>query len=122
MSLGGLRIRDEVLQAMYWMLGEEIAHEVDAAYVARFLAEPADDIAGALATLVRERLVLRGAREGGYRLSREGIAEGARRFHDEFGDITRQAHGECAPGCTCHTEEGEGKPCPSTVGAGAAGA
>lgn len=115
MRVEGLRVRDEVLQVMYWMLGEEIAHEVDATYVARFLAEPEGAIARALETLSRDRLVLRGGREGAYRLSQDGMAEGGRRFQDEFGDITKQAHGECAPGCWCHTPEGEGKPCPSTL-------
>lgn len=115
MSLDELRTRDEVLQVMYWLLGEDIAHEVDAPYVARFLAMPEDSIAGALETLARQRLLLRGGRPGVYRLSREGMAEGGKRFRDEFGDITKQAHGECAPGCWCHTPEGEGKPCPSTL-------
>lgn len=113
MSLEGIRARDEVLQIMYWMLGEGIAHEVDSAYVARFLAEPRESVAVALAALARDRLVVQGGRDGAFRLSREGIVEGARRFQDEFGDITKQAHGECAPGCTCHTEEGAGKPCPN---------
>ena len=114
MSVDDLRIRDEVLQVMYWMLGEGIAHEVDAPYVARFLAEPQDAIQAALERLARERLLVHGGREGAYRLSQDGMREGARRFNDEFGDITKQAHGECAPGCTCHTPEGEGKPCPTT--------
>lgn len=113
MSLEELRARDEVLQAMYWMLGEGIAHEVDAAYIARFLALPERDIADAVGVLARERLVLRGGASGQYRLSDDGIREGGRRFHDEFRDLTKQPHGECAPGCWCHKPEGEGKPCPS---------
>lgn len=113
MSLEELRARDEVLQAMYWMLGENIAHEVDAAYLARFLALPERDIADAVGVLARERLVLRGGAPGQYRLSEDGIREGGRRFHDEFRDLTKQPHGECAPGCWCHKPEGEGKPCPS---------
>lgn len=120
MSLDGLRMRDEVLQVMYWMLGENIAHEVDAAYVARFLALSEADIAGALAVLARGRLVLRGGEPGRFRLSEDGIREGGRRFHDEFRDLTKQPHGECAPGCWCHKPEGEGKPCPSLAKAGVA--
>ncbi len=100
---------------MYWMLGEKIAHEIDAAYLARFLALPEPAIAEALTVLDRERLVLRGGAPGRYRLSEDGMHEGGRRFQDEFGDLTRQAHGECAPGCWCHTPEGEGKPCPSVL-------
>ncbi|CAN5198353.1 hypothetical protein BH18CHL2_BH18CHL2_08710 [soil metagenome] len=114
MSLESIRSRDEVLQVMYWMLGENIAHEVDAAYLARFLAEPVGAIGAALTVLERDGLVVGGGGPGSYRLSREGMREGGRRFLDEFGDITKQAHGECAPGCTCHTPEGAGKPCPTT--------
>lgn len=120
MSLERLRMRDEVLQVMYWMLGEDIAHEVDAAYVARFLDLPDADIGDALEVLARERLLLHGASTGRYRLSEAGIHEGGRRFADEFRDLTKQAHGECAPGCWCHTPEGEGKECPSVTKALAA--
>lgn len=115
MSLDDLKVRDEVLQVMFWMLGENIAHEIDAAYVARFLAIPEDAIANALDVLARERLVLRGASPERYRLSEDGMHEGGRRFHDEFRDLTKQAHGECAPGCWCHKPEGEGKECPSVT-------
>lgn len=120
MSMDRLRVRDEVLQVMYWMLGETIAHEVDAPYVARFLNLPATEIGEALEVLARERLVLHGAAAGRYRLSEDGIREGGRRFADEFRDLTKQAHGECAPGCWCHTAEGEGKECPSVTKARAA--
>lgn len=115
MSLDDLRVRDEVLQVMFWMLGENIAHEIDAGYVARFLDLPEERIAAALMVLARERLVLRGAALGRYRLSEDGMREGGRRFQDEFRDLTKQAHGECAPGCWCHTPEGEGKECPSVT-------
>ena len=115
MSMDRLRARDEVLQVMFWMLGENIAHELDAPYVARFLGLPESVIADALQVLARERLVLHGASPDRYRLSQDGIREGGRRFADEFRDLTKQAHGECAPGCWCHTAEGEGKECPSVT-------
>lgn len=120
----GVKARDEVLQVMYWMLGEGLAHEVDASYVARFLVVPEADVAHALRGLREARLVLRGGAEGTYRLTKQGIEEGGRRFDDEFRDLTRQAHGECAPGCWCHSPEGEGRPCPSQTraAAGASGA
>jgi len=120
MSIDDLKVRDEVLQVMFWMLGENIAHEIDARYLARFLSLEEDAIANALVVLARERLVLRGAEPGRYRLSEDGIHEGGRRFQDEFRDLTKQAHGECAPGCWCHTPEGEGKECPSVTKAKAA--
>jgi len=40
MSIDDLKVRDEVLQVMFWMLGENIAHEIDARYLARFLSLP----------------------------------------------------------------------------------
>ena len=120
MSIDDLKVRDEVLQVMFWMLGENIAHEIDAAYVARFLDLPEAAISSALTVLARERLVLHGAEPGRYRLSQDGMREGGRRFQDEFRDLTKQAHGECAPGCWCHTPEGEGKECPSVTKAKAA--
>lgn len=119
-SMDRLRVRDEVLQVMYWMLGETIAHEVDAAYIARFLDLPVADISVALDVLARERLLLHGATAERFRLSEDGIREGGRRFADEFRDLTKQAHGECAPGCWCHTPAGEGKECPSVTRARAA--
>lgn len=115
MSMDRLRARDEVLQMMFWMLGENIAHELDAPYVARFLGLPESVIADALQVLARERLVLHGASPDRFRLSEDGIREGGRRFADEFRDLTKQAHGECAPGCWCHTPDGEGKECPSVT-------
>jgi len=114
-----VQARDEVLQVMYWMLGEGLAHEVDAPYVARFLVVPEDDVALALRGLREAHLVLRGAGPATYRLTKRGIEEGGRRFNDEFRDLTKQAHGECAPGCWCHSPEGEGKPCPSETRAAA---
>jgi len=120
MSVDDLKVRDEVLQVMFWMLGENIAHEIDAGYVARFLDLPEESIASALTVLARERLVLHGAESWRYRLSEDGMREGGRRFQDEFRDLTKQAHGECAPGCWCHTPEGEGKECPSVTKAKAA--
>jgi hypothetical protein len=115
-----VQARDEVLQVMYWMLGEGIAHEVDPAYVARFLVMPHDTVAAALAGLRDAGLVLRGGAAESYRLTKDGIEEGGRRFHEEFRDLTKQPHGECAPGCWCHSPEGEGKPCPSVTRAASA--
>lgn len=102
---------------MYWMLGENIAHEADARFLAKFLDLSESIIAQALVELHRHALLFRGGATGSFRLSGAGIREGGRRFRDEFADLTKQPHGECMPGCSCHTPEGEGKPCPSTVAA-----
>lgn len=101
-----LRLRDEILQMMYWMRGEGLVDAPGAGDLLTFLAgraEPAR-LEGELATMVDAGLLER-AGEAGYRLTDEGAVEGARRFSDEFDGLTGQAHGECAdPDCDCHTD------------------
>lgn len=95
-----LRIRDEVLQAMYWMHSEGLAETPSAAELARFLAIST----GALADYL-ERFVADGYLEaagGGYRLTADGQETGKRTFAEEFADLTRPSHGECDEDCWCH--------------------
>jgi hypothetical protein len=89
-ELERLRIRDEVLQALYWMHAEGLADAPPAAELARFLAVHAGD---------------------GYRLSDEGERQGKRAFADEFADMTRQGHGECDEDCWCHESPEEAARC-----------
>ena len=76
----GLAALDEILQVMYWLRGERLA--------ACGLVQPAE-----------------GQAPGGtprYALTAAGVHEGARRFADEFADLTRPGHYECAdPDCEC---------------------
>src|SRR5512144_1763687 len=60
-ELQALQVRDEVLQAMYWMSSEGLADRPAAAELARFLAVPAETLSPFLERFTRE----------GY-LSREG--------------------------------------------------
>jgi hypothetical protein len=95
-----LRIRDEVLQAMYWMRSEGLADAPTALELARFLAVPAETL-----TRYLERFVSDGYLEpapGGYRLSALGEEAGKRGFAEEFADLTRPTHGECDDDCWCH--------------------
>lgn len=113
-ALDALFWRDEILQALYWMQGEGLADATDAASLAPLLA-------GDVATLARELERLAGEGDlvrddGRYRLSERGAREGARRFQQEFAELTHLAHGECAPGCSCHDPAHAGEPCPSHSG------
>jgi hypothetical protein len=104
-----LRIRDEVLQAMYWMHSEGLADAPPAAELARFLAVPAETL-----TPYLERFVADGHLErtpDGYRLSAEGERRGKRSFADEFADMTRPGHGECDDDCWCHDSPEEAARC-----------
>lgn len=99
-ELDALRVRDEVLQAMYWMRGEELDAAPDAENLARFVGLPADLLETQLEALVADGKLER--RAGGYRLSEEGSKLGARSFADEFSDLTKPGHGECDDDCWCH--------------------
>ena len=95
-----LRMRDEVLQAMYWMHAEGLGDAPSSEELARFLAVPA-----ATLTAYLERFVADGHlehAEGGYRLSTAGEQAGKRTFADEMSEITGASHGECDADCWCH--------------------
>lgn len=95
---------DEILQLMFWLQGEALASAVDAATLVRFLPIDASEAERLLNLLVRRGL-LESAASGpaSYALTGIGRQEAARRFADEFADMTKPGHGECAdPDCDCH--------------------
>jgi hypothetical protein len=104
-----LRIRDELLQAMYWMSSEGLADAPSAAELARFLTVPADTLSVYLKRFVADGyLEPQGA---GYRLTATGEETGKRSFADEFADLTRPTHGECDDDCWCHEDPEEAARC-----------
>ena len=108
-ELEALKVRDEVLQAMYWMRSEGLAESPAAAELARFLAVPADTLGAYL-----ERFAAEGWLEpadGGYRLSATGEERGKRTFAEEFADMTTPGHGECDDDCWCHDSPEEAARC-----------
>ena len=104
-----LRIRDEVLQAMYWMRAEGIADAPAEPELARFLAVPAETLRPYLDRFVADGLLERTG--GGIALTAQGQQEGKRAFADEFADMTRQGHGECDEDCWCHDSPEEAARC-----------
>ena len=100
-ELERLRIRDEVLQAMYWMHAEGIASEPAAEELGRFLGVAVPKLTPYLESFADEGLLER-ADSGGYRLGDEGERIGKRTFADEFAGLTGGSHGECADDCWCH--------------------
>ena len=108
-ELDALRVREEVLQAMYWMHAEGLAASPSAAELARFLAVPA----GVLSPYL-ERFADEGYLEpagDGYRLTALGEETGKRSFAEEFADLTRPGHGECDDDCWCHDSPEEAARC-----------
>jgi len=95
-----LRRRDEVLQVLFWMRGEGIGDAVRPGEITGFLDIPERDLRRVLDQMVEDGLVL--DHEGKFRLTESGLAEGRRRFVEEFAPLLRQGHGECNdPECPC---------------------
>ena len=105
-----LRIRDEVLQAMYWMRSEGLADAPTAKELSRFLAVSEPTLAPYLERLARDGY-LEVAGAGRYGLSPSGEEAGKRGFAEEFADLTRPTHGECDEDCWCHDSPQEAARC-----------
>jgi hypothetical protein len=104
-----LRIRDEVLQAMYWMRAEGLADSPAAAELARFLAVPAGTLAPYLERFAADGHLERAGE--GWALTPTGVETGKRTFAEEFADLTRPTHGECDEDCWCHESPEEAARC-----------
>jgi hypothetical protein len=95
-----LRVRDELLQAMYWMHSEAISTTPTAQELSRFLAVPESLLVAYLDRFVADGLLESAA--DCYWLSPTGMETGKRTFADEMADLTRPTHGECDENCWCH--------------------
>ena len=104
-----MRVRDEVLQAMYWLRSEGIDAAPEPRTLARFLAVPHETLGPYL-----ERFAVDGLLEAegnGFRLTDRGEQAGKRTFADEFAGLTGQGHGECDEDCWCHDSPEEAARC-----------
>ena len=92
---------DELLQIMFWLRNEGLLPDVSAVDLARFVPQPADSLQRVLDDMAAAGYVR--AVNGRYTLTDNGAREGARRFADEFAELTKPGHGECDdPDCDCH--------------------
>jgi hypothetical protein len=108
-ELEAIRIRDEVLQAMYWMRSEGLADTPSADELARFLAVPAATLRPYLERFSADGYIEPAA--DGWRLSPSGEEMGKRTFAEEFADLTKPTHGECDDDCWCHESPEEAARC-----------
>jgi hypothetical protein len=108
-ELEALRIRDEALQAMYWMRSEGLADAPNPSELARFLAVPAATLAPYLERFVRDGYLAPSG--SGYALTERGADIGKRTFAAEFADLTRPTHGDCDDDCWCHDSPEEAARC-----------
>lgn len=108
-ELDVLRVRDEVLQAMYWMHAEGLSSSPTAEELSRFLAVPAPALNAFLVRFAKDGLL---ERDGpGYRLSAAGTEAGRRTFAEEMSELTGPTHGECDEDCWCHDSPEEAARC-----------
>ncbi len=108
-ELDALRVREEVLQALYWMRSEGLGDAPHLAELARFLAVPAGTLAAYLERFVEEGDLERTG--GGYALTPVGAEAGKHTFAEEFADLTKPGHGECDEDCWCHDSPEEAARC-----------
>ncbi len=108
-ELEALQVRDEVLQAMYWMRAEGLDDAPSAEVLARFLAVPPDTLGAFLERFLAEGYL--DSEATGYSLTDLGAELGKRTFADEFSGLTGAAHGECAEDCWCHSSPEEAARC-----------
>ena len=99
--------KDELLQVMYWLRGEDLAEDASADDLVRWVGKETMEIHSLLVELAEARLlevvddtmakdVIR------FRLTNSGVKEGGRRFADEFSEMTKPGHYECSdPNCEC---------------------
>ena len=108
-ELDALRVRDEVLQAMYWMRSEGLAESCTAGQLARFLAVPEATLAAYLERFADDGWLERAG--DGYAMTSQGEEAGRRAFAEEFADLTGPTHGECDEDCWCHDSPEEAARC-----------
>lgn len=108
-ELEALRVRDEVLQALYWMRSEGLAEAPPASELARFLAVPAATLLPYLERFCADGYLSHVG--DGYALTEAGETTGKRTFAEEFADLTRPTHGECDEDCWCHESPEEAARC-----------
>lgn len=102
--------RDEILQVMYWMLGEGLSDAVDAGQVQVFLGGDGPQLEQILEQVAAEGFLERRP-DGRYVLSELGKDAGKRSFALEFEGLLGQAHGECGPDCWCHKSAARAAQC-----------
>ncbi len=108
-ELDALRVREEVLQAMFWMRSEGLGDAPSSAELARFLAVPAVTLAPYLERFTREGYL--DTAGTGFALTERGLEAGKRTFAEEFADLTKPGHGECDDDCWCHDSPEEAARC-----------
>jgi len=99
--------QDEILQVLFWLRGEGLGNVVALAELNRFLTMKQSDLNEAIQRLIDNDLLKSTPHDDDtfrVSLTEAGVAEGQRRFKDEFENyLGQESHMECEdPNCDCH--------------------
>ncbi len=104
-KINNLKLRDEILQVMYWMTGEGLGSEFSIADLQKFLPREQAILTQDIQLMVSSGL-LKSVKSNTFALTAQGQLEGGRRFADEFESMIKPGHFECdEPDCDCHNPE-----------------
>ncbi len=109
-ELNHLFWKDEILQVMYWMFGEELSNKVSAKQWESLLNTTYEELEFHFNKLIEESLLRKSNdREiNFYELTEKGRKEAGKRFAGAFDGMQKAGHGECGPDCEfCYGEDGE---------------
>lgn len=98
MTFDELRLRDEILQVLYWLRGEGLGESATARQVSVLVGFPEDQVSSLFVSMQADGLLIATAL-GVVELTELGGKEGGQRFGQEFADITNASHGACGPDC-----------------------
>lgn len=98
-----LKLRDDVLQVLFWVRGEGLGEDADPTELSIWLGMESHLLTPILDAMRRDGYLVPGRRPCSWALSDLGLAEGGRRFTEEFADagLGASGHGECGPECDC---------------------
>lgn len=102
--------KDEILQVMYWMYGEELGKRVSAKQLEGLLNARYEQLELHFNKLVGDGLLKSNAADGSisFELTDKGRKEAGQRFAGAFEGLQKAGHGECGPDCEfCYGENGE---------------
>lgn len=109
-ALDAMFWREEILQVLFWMQGEDLAEAAGLRDLAVFLSGDEKTVAHHLEKLEREGYLVRQSDTDRFALSEQGRQEARRCFADAFEGMQKQGHGECSPDCICKWEGPEACP------------
>ncbi len=102
--------KDEILQVMYWLYGEELEKKVSGKQLEGLLNSTFEKLEVHFKKLATEGL-LQSTQDNGldfFELTDKGRKEAGQRFAGAFEGLQKAGHGECGPDCEfCYGDNGE---------------